>query len=203
MNLSIDGGVTFVEIQDYSYREATPIPGDPPPYLWTGDSGQTITTAGTYVLQAQDAAHTGVLSSFYTLVVASSGGGGGGSGGPTYTLNAPSSLPGTIALDLINIIPLQNYAQQFTISLAGVTYTLRTYWNNQISGWVIDISDVDNNPIACGIPLVTGTDLLGQLKYLEWGGSLYVATTGNPLVPPTYENLGVTSYLYFVADAAL
>jgi hypothetical protein len=198
LNVSINDGDNFNASSNYTH--STPISSE---HIvnWTCD-GPLITSAGTYILQVQDSANTSILSNFYTLVVPPSGGGGGGGGGgqPTITLNAPTALPNTIPLDAINIIPLRNYAQQFTISLNGVTYTLRTYWNNQIPGWCMDISDVNGVAIDTGIPLVTGTDLLAQLQYLGIGGALYVATYGDPLAVPTYPDLGVTAFLYFVLN---
>jgi hypothetical protein len=95
-------------------------------------------------------------------------------------------------------IPLQGIAQQFTIDLNGVTYTLTVKWNDSPdAGWAMDIADEQQNPLACYIPLVTGTDLLEGLEYLGIGGSLVVYTEGDATAVPTFENLGTGSNLYF------
>lgn len=95
-------------------------------------------------------------------------------------------------------IPLIAAAQQITISLASVTYTLTVKWNDEANVWVLDIADANNNPILTGIPLVTGTDLLGQFAYLNFGGKLIAQTDYNLTLPPSYTDLGSTGHLYFV-----
>ena len=102
-------------------------------------------------------------------------------------------------------IPTSPQPQVFDISLAGTTYRIRLSWNSTPDGggWVADISDDLDAPIVQGIPLVTGTDLLAQLRYLGIGGGLIVQTEGNPNAVPTFANLGAQSHLYFITpDAA-
>lgn len=98
-------------------------------------------------------------------------------------------------------IPLQvGTPQTFSIALSGVTYQLTfLYRNNDLGGWTVDIADDRGNPIAQGIPLVTGADLLAQYKHLGFGGSLYVQTTSNPDAVPTFDNLGDDGQVYWVA----
>lgn len=100
------------------------------------------------------------------------------------------------------LIPLVNLPQQFTIDLAGVTYTLVSKWNDVAQSWYLDILDSAQEPIVCGIPFVTGTDLLAGLEYLGINGSLIVYTNGDQWEVPTLNNLGVDSNLYFQTDAA-
>jgi hypothetical protein len=97
----------------------------------------------------------------------------------------------------IYLIPLSNVPQIFEINLSNVNYTLTVKWNDMASSWYLDIGDDQQNPIACGLPFVTGADLLSQLEYLGIDGSLFVVTTGDPLAVPTLDNLGVDSNLYF------
>lgn len=99
-------------------------------------------------------------------------------------------------------IPLTPSPQVFKISLGGVTYTLTLSWNTApTGGWVLDIADVNDNPIVGGIPLVTGVDLLAQYGYLGFNGQLVAQSDFDVTVPPTYQNLGITSHLYFLTDA--
>lgn len=117
-------------------------------------------------------------------------------------------------------IPLITSPQSFSIQLAGVPYNMRlifcganvgpvdllgqeadtstTFDENNVGGWILDISDQDNVPILCGVPLVTGIDLLYQYVYLNFGGALVVTTQGDPDVPPTLTSLGTSSVIYFV-----
>lgn len=67
--------------------------------------------------------------------------------------------------------------------------------------WTLDIAEVQSNDdIVCGIPLVTGADLLAQYRYLNILGSLIVHTDGEPDSVPVFENLGQDSNLYFVVQ---
>lgn len=100
-------------------------------------------------------------------------------------------------------IPLITAPQKFAIALGGVTYnfvfTYRDASTNLPSGWVLDIYDIANSPLACGIPLVTGCDLLSQLDYLGFTGLLAISSDGDPWSPPTFTNLGTNSHLYYVS----
>lgn len=94
-------------------------------------------------------------------------------------------------------IPLVAKAQQINIFLAGNEYTIVCKWNEQI-GWVLDITDTATQSIlvAC-LPVVTGCNLLQQYTHLDIGGQLIAATVGGDDTPPTYENLGSESGLFF------
>lgn len=98
-------------------------------------------------------------------------------------------------------IPLSAQPQTFQISLASVAYTLTVRWNSTSAAWVLDIADSSgSNNILCGIPLVTGCDLLAQHAYLHFGGQLIVQTDNDLTAPPTQDNLGTAGHLYFVAN---
>lgn len=68
--------------------------------------------------------------------------------------------------------------------------------------WMLDIADTTETPILQGLPLVTGADLLAQYRYLTNipPGLLGVATDGVPDAVPTYQNLGLTSHVYYVVN---
>lgn len=97
-------------------------------------------------------------------------------------------------------IPLVAKPQRVQVLLSNIQYILTVMWRAG-SGWVMDIADQLGNPILQGVPLVTGTDLLGQYAHLGIGGSLVVSTDGDPDAVPTYDNLGTESHLYFVVKA--
>lgn len=95
-------------------------------------------------------------------------------------------------------VPMRPQAQTFRIQLAGGYYRLTSYWVDlPEGGWALDIADVNNNQILCGVPLVTGADLLAQYAYLGIGGALFVTTDGDLLAPPSYSGLGSESHLWF------
>ncbi len=96
------------------------------------------------------------------------------------------------------LIPLSAAPQLFNILLAGITYTLTVKWNDPGQSWFLDIGDSSNNPLACGLPLVTGESLLDGLEYLGIAGDLVIITNGQmPDSVPTLTNLGSDSNLYF------
>lgn len=95
-------------------------------------------------------------------------------------------------------IPLQPGPQILSISLANVTYQLTVWWNNQCGSWMIDIDDINGNPVLTGIPMVAGADLLEQFGYLNFGGQLIAQTENAPDAVPNFANLGQTGNLYFL-----
>lgn len=98
-------------------------------------------------------------------------------------------------------IPLVNVPQVFSIDLAGTTYQLTSKWNDIAQMWYLDIADASGVPIACGIPFITGADLLSGLAYLGIDGELIVYTNGDAAAVPTLDNLGADANLYFRTTA--
>jgi hypothetical protein len=96
------------------------------------------------------------------------------------------------------LIPLVSTPQTLSIVLGGVQYNLRVLWNSAAGCWVLDINDSNNNPIVSGVAIVTGTDLLSQFAYLNFGGQLIAETDFDTLAVPTADNLGAEGNLYFV-----
>ena len=87
--------------------------------------------------------------------------------------------------------------QRFNVALNGVSYIFQLVF--RIDAWFLDIFDVNANPLACGLPLVTGADLVAQFPELNLGGRLQVGSSGtSPDQTPTFLGLGVQSNLYFV-----
>ncbi|MCA7083386.1 hypothetical protein K7G19_07205 [Cupriavidus sp. DB3] len=98
-------------------------------------------------------------------------------------------------------IPLSPEPQRFTITLSGVDYRLTVQYRKAgDAGWILDIADANNAPLATGIPLVTGIDLLGQYRHLGFAGRLWVQGADDPDNVPTYEDLGIGSHLFWVTD---
>jgi hypothetical protein len=96
------------------------------------------------------------------------------------------------------LVPLINKPQTLSIALGGTTYNLNVYWCRIGQLWMLDIADVNSNPILGGIPLVTSADLLAQYAYLGFAGALIVQTANDTLALPTFANLGDQGNLYFV-----
>jgi predicted Zn-dependent protease with MMP-like domain len=98
-------------------------------------------------------------------------------------------------------IPLTPDPQRFTVTLSGVDYRMTVQYRDAGgAGWVLDIADATNQPLVSGVPLVTGADLLGQYRHLDFGGRLWVQGAANPDDVPTFEDLGIGSHVFWVTD---
>lgn len=100
-------------------------------------------------------------------------------------------------------IPLEPSPQTFLVSLANVLYQFTvTYRDALEAGWVLDIADSNSNDIVCGIPLVTGANLLAQYGYLGIPGALFMYADGlDGTMVPTFANLGTVCHLYYVTPS--
>jgi len=94
-------------------------------------------------------------------------------------------------------VPLTAQPQRFQITLEGINYECLLYWNVPTQTWTLDIFQEDQTPLLTAIPIITGTDLLGQHKHLGIRGNLLVQVDGNAYALPTYENLGTDARLIF------
>lgn len=99
-------------------------------------------------------------------------------------------------------IPLVNVPQRFQISLGGINYIMTCKWNPSLEGgWVIDLDDaLSGDAIVGNLALITGANVLQNLDYLGFTGSMTVFTDGNDQAVPNFTNLGVESNLYFVTE---
>ena len=110
-----------------------------------------------------------------------------------------------MAVSRIPVVPARS--QRFEITLNDTLYGMRLMWNRSAGAWMLDIYDAAGGRLLMGMPLVTGTDLLGQFEYLGIGkndashtiAQLMVMTYAidkSPDTIPTYENLGRDGFLY-------
>ena len=97
-------------------------------------------------------------------------------------------------------IPLGPSQRRMLIALDGTFYNLRfSYADAPEGGWFMDVADNLGNAMIFGIPLVTGVNLLSPYGYLGFVGGLYVSTDGAPDAVPAFDNLGVTSHVYYLS----
>ena len=98
-------------------------------------------------------------------------------------------------------IPLSGDPQSFSVTFPnGNVYKMRViYQFNDDACWLIDIADAENNPLVCGVPLVTGADILAQYAYLGLGVAMYASTDADPSEPPHWWNLGTGAHIYISA----
>lgn len=96
--------------------------------------------------------------------------------------------------------PGEPFSEQ--ILILDFTYTLRFAWNTRANCWVVEFWDAGNNRrILCGVPLVTGADLLEQFAHLALAAHaiMTVMTIGPALSPdtvPSFTNLGIDAHVY-------
>jgi hypothetical protein len=96
-------------------------------------------------------------------------------------------------------LPFTARPQRVTMYLGTYEFLIRLYWCKPAGCWVIDFSDVDNNLIAAGIPLVTGADLIEQFQYtpLRGGRMIVMSTDRPPETIPGWGDLGITGHVYW------
>lgn len=95
-------------------------------------------------------------------------------------------------------VPLINSPQLFSITLSNIDYNIKVVWNDIAQCWVIDFYDANQTLILSGVPLVTGVNLLEPYPDLNFSGKLFVQTDHDLTAVPTFDNLGITSHLYWV-----
>lgn len=100
-------------------------------------------------------------------------------------------------MSTIFLVPTTPKPQTFFISLNAVSYQFTIKWNTSADCWVLDIADNNGVPMAQGLPLITGADLLGQLAELGITGQLIVQSDNDPNEVPNFTTLGVSGNLYY------
>jgi hypothetical protein len=97
-------------------------------------------------------------------------------------------------------LPVQPYPMIFGISVRDVSYGFRTqYRETPEGGWLMDLMDGNALPLARGIPLVSGLDLMYQFNHLNLGFAL-VTLCLDGRTTPTYESLGIEDRLVLVIE---
>lgn len=91
------------------------------------------------------------------------------------------------------------FNQKLSISLSGTVYQITLHWCDPAQCWIADFADQSGNQILGGVALVTGADLFSPFTYLGFIGSLVVQSTNDTDVVPTYDSLGDTGQIYYLA----
>lgn len=79
-------------------------------------------------------------------------------------------------------------SQEFICELDGIKYLFRVQLNVRGDFWTLDVNTVDDEPIALGIPLVLGADLLANERFIH--GVLFLVGYSGKGVDPTGDTLG-------------
>lgn len=130
----------------------------------------------------------------------------GGAVSPVDMVKQSVSSAVSGAIDAINpgdffSIPALPTPQSFGISLGGLDLNMNLAFKGA-AGWVMDVANNVGDTLLSGVPLVTGGNLLEQFEHLGIPGGLWVQTKNAPDAVPTFDNLGVESFLFYVAGRA-
>ncbi len=103
----------------------------------------------------------------------------------------------------MTIIPLStgSPAQTLRVELEGELYNFRVIYNERLRVWALDLSDVDGVPLASGIALVAGTDILSP--YGLKVGALVVVEVGSTGEDANANNLGDVYKLAHITEQEL
>lgn len=95
-------------------------------------------------------------------------------------------------------VPVDNTpCRSFSFGTPEGVFRFRTYWNNILETWFLDIIGLDDVPILQGIALVTGCNNLIKgtgIDELEGKALVVVDSSGNG--NRTFSGLGDTAKLY-------
>lgn len=69
--------------------------------------------------------------------------------------------------------------------------------------WVLDVYDVDSNPLLLGTPLLPGELIFNQYGYLGIPGNMFVQNSSGCFLPPAWQDLGseFAAFLDLAGDA--
>ena len=92
-------------------------------------------------------------------------------------------------------------AQEMQITLGSREYTVRFYFiDTSEGGWMMDLYDLEQLPLARGLPLVAGENVLQQHAYLGVEGEIRVQVDEDVLAEPSFSNFGTTGRVVFVTS---
>lgn len=98
----------------------------------------------------------------------------------------------------ISEIPLTADNQRFMVQLGGRWLRFTLLWRDE-AGWVVDISNENNNRLISGVPLITGADLLEPYRHLGFSGELRVFLDDEATLAPGKNSLGTRSHLVYIS----
>jgi hypothetical protein len=89
-----------------------------------------------------------------------------------------------------------------TISIDNIYYKLRFQWNSRDTCWLLNISDVNDSPIICGIKLVINYELIRQYAAsIMPSGYLFLLDLSGTNAPCDFGSLGSRCKLYYIENS--
>lgn len=92
----------------------------------------------------------------------------------------------------------------FQTDLDGSTYSFRFRWNERLSAWFMDLSDVAGVALASGVRVVVGFPLVVRSRYNTAmpPGSLWASDTSSQDIDPGISDLGNRVQILYYSIAA-
>lgn len=98
------------------------------------------------------------------------------------------------------IVPLTNDgSRRATYTLGGKDYIIETYYLPKTQTWLMDIYDINENPILTGISLLPGVDNLVKGLCIEFDEQAFQVQTTDGGNNDTPDSLGTTTFLIYYA----
>lgn len=104
---------------------------------------------------------------------------------------------------IINILPL--YADpdyRYTVTLEGIAYMIRLYFNERVQRWAIDLSYADGTPIILGESLVRNYPLFLDYHIDGLSGYFYIEEIGKDMNETNNHFYEIWKYFrfYYIYD---
>lgn len=88
------------------------------------------------------------------------------------------------------------------VSIDGIYYKFRFQWNSRDTCWLLNISDINDSPLICGIKLVINYELIRQYAALIMPkGYLFLLDLSGTDLPCDFESLGTRCKLYYIENS--
>ena len=108
-----------------------------------------------------------------------------------------------VDLDRLQLIPFEGGLafQEFDTVLDGTPFTIRQRWNTRDAAWIMDLLDVNGNPIFVGAKIVLGVALGRRVTDPRLPGFFLAvdlaAKTPNEERDATFDDIGTRVAVYF------
>lgn len=79
-------------------------------------------------------------------------------------------------------------SQTLKVDLEGNTYNIRIIYNTRVGVWTLDLSNESGAPLASGVTMVLGADLINQFNLGI--GALVMVEDGSTRLDASSEDLG-------------
>ncbi len=104
---------------------------------------------------------------------------------------------------VVNILPLyQDADYSYTVSLEGIAYKIRLYFNERVQRWAIDLFYADGTPIVLGESLVRNYPIFLDYQIEGLSGYFYIEEIGKDINETNKHFFEIWKYFrfYYIYD---